>query len=93
MNPELFTTVARFKLLMRSELQIEVDIQRLASDRGYARPVLAQAEASSKEELIALSLKLAVLLGLVPVDAGAGRGSGGKAAKVDPPRYLMGARS
>jgi hypothetical protein len=95
MDQDMLRMLAQFRILMKREAGLKVDLQRLVDDADYARQTLSAGEDSDSEALVTLALSLRDRLGLLqqkPVDAG---------AKADPDladpakgkRHFYGARS
>jgi hypothetical protein len=95
MDQDMLRMLAQFRILMKREAGLKVDLQRLVDDADYARRTLSAGEDSDSEALVTLALSLRDRLGLLqqkPVDAG---------AKADPDladpakgkRHFYGARS
>ena len=66
MDQALLKQLAQFKMLLRKAANHSTDIEKLISDRVYAKQVLSLAEESDNEVLVLMSLELKDKLGLLP---------------------------
>ncbi|MBL8522456.1 MAG: hypothetical protein JNN20_02085 [Betaproteobacteria bacterium] len=66
MDQALLKELAHFKLLLKKTANHSTDIEKLLSDKAYAKQVLSLAEESDNEELIVMALDLKDKLGLLP---------------------------
>lgn len=98
MDQALLRQLAQFKLLLRKASNHSVDIEKLISDRAYAKQVLSLAEESDNEVLILLALELKDKLGMLPKAAPAETKPATEKAKDDATdaatkgKYVFGAR-
>jgi hypothetical protein len=97
MDNEALKMLAHFKILLKKEKGLALDLQRLMANQDYARQVFTLAEDSENQTLVTIALTLRDKLGLlkpapVPVPETA-TPVAEKAPKVNPDKYKFGARS
>jgi hypothetical protein len=91
MDQALLKTLAQFKILMKREKDVQVDLEKLMHDAVYGRKVLTIAEESGNEILVVAALTIRDKFGHFAVaDASADEKKDAEAAKG---KYLHGARS
>ena len=66
MDQAMLKELAHFKLLLKKTASHSTDIEKLLTDKAYAKQVLSLAEESDNEELILMALDLKDKLGLLP---------------------------
>lgn len=94
MDQELLKTLAHFKILMKRERDVQIDLEKLMHDATYGRKVLAIAEESGSEPLVIAALTIRDKFGHFAVATAAAPQSEEK-KNTDAPavKYLHGARS
>ena len=97
MEQDLLKLLAQFRILLKKERTVQLDLERMMSDAGYARQALAQAEDSENETLVMLSLALREKLGFLKAPPAAAPAKPAEEQKPEPAaqgtKYLYGARS
>jgi hypothetical protein len=91
MDQALLKTLAQFKILMKRERDVQVDLEKLVHDAVYGRKVLTIAEESGDEALVTAAVTLRDKFGHFAVPA-APRAEEKKKAEPET-RYMYGARS
>jgi hypothetical protein len=92
MDQELLKTLAHFKIMLKREKGMSVDLEKLLSDAAYGRQILIAAEESDNEALVLLALTLRDKLGHL-VAAPAPQTEEEKNAAEPPGKYKHGPRS
>jgi len=92
MDQALLKTLAQFKILMKREKDVQVDLEKLMHDATYGRKVLMIAEESGNELLVVAALTIRDKFGhFANVDTPAAEEKNGADAAKG--KYLHGARS
>lgn len=65
MDQNALRNLARLKLVARKQFGMDVDVQRMVSDNGYARDMLDRIEQSDDEDTLVLALSMRNDLGLL----------------------------
>jgi hypothetical protein len=92
MDQETLKQLAHFKIMLKREKGLQVDLEKLLNDSAYGRQMLSAAEDSDKEELVLLALTLRDKFGHLKV-APAAKPEEKKDDKPPPGKYMHGARS
>jgi len=92
MDQALLKTLAQFKILMKREKDVQVDLEKLMHDAVYGRKVLTIAEESGNEILVVAALTIRDKFGhFANVDTTPAEEK--KDGEVPKGKYLHGARS
>jgi hypothetical protein len=91
MDHELLKLLAHFKILLKKERGVQVDVEKLLHDAAYGRQMLAVAEETQSEALVLLALTIRDKFGHLDV-APAPRAAEESAA-MPGRKYVHGARS
>jgi hypothetical protein len=90
MDQALLKTLAQFKILMKREKDVQVDLEKLMHDAVYGRKVLTIAEESGNEILVVAALTIRDKFGHFAVPDAPEEKKGEDAPNA---KYLHGARS
>jgi hypothetical protein len=94
MDQELLKTLAHFKILLKKEKGLAVDLEKMMQDAAYGRQMLAAAEESDNEALVLSAVTIRDKLGQFKAGAQP-KPAEEKDKKPDAPagKYMHGARS
>ena len=91
MDQALLKTLAQFKILLRREKGLTVDLEKMMHDAAYGRQMLAAAEESENEALVLCSVTIRDKFG--QFSAPAPKPAEEKNTEVAAGKYMHGARS
>lgn len=93
MDQALLKTLAQFKILLKKEKGLSVDLERMVHDGAYGRELLAAAETSDNEALVLAALTIRDKFGHFGSAAAKPADEKEKDKKPDAGKYMHGARS
>ncbi len=67
MDQDLLKALAHFKILLKKEKGVQVDLEKLLRDAAYGRQIMALAEESENEALVFVALSIKDKLGHLKV--------------------------
>jgi len=91
MEQELLKLLAQFRILMKKERGVQLDLEKMMTDAAYARSACAQAEETDNEMLVMLSIALREKLGFLKPATKPAEDKKPESGK--PVKYMHGARS
>jgi len=91
MDQALLKTLAQFKILLKKEKGLQVDLEKMMHDAAYGRQMLAAAEDSTNEALVLSALTIRDKFG--QFNAAAQKPAEEKKPDAPTGKYLHGARS
>jgi hypothetical protein len=92
MDQELLKTLAHFKILLKKEKGLAVDLEKMMHDPAYGRQMLAAAEESDNESLVLSAVTIRDKLGQFKTGAQQ-KPAEEKKAEAPAGKYMHGARS